>query len=729
MDTTRKTLAVILSLAMLAPVTSCGSKKEPAVKPLSSKGGYVEKSLRNSDTGLNQYASEFTTIGEKTGVFVPSPPELMYISKDGTRVFFSEDEHIDQNNNDDIYNVIAASEKGFLLNKVDGTYVINPDGKSSKVEGIEFYVFNAEFTENGRLFAESRVHLYEIDVNTGAAKKLGDINGDNVYFFDIIGDKIIYGDGDGTHIYDIEKECETEVPEVLAELLDKYNSSEIGNVLDICEGNDDDIYIACADGVYHYSWGGNYVEQIIDGLVSRFGDPSETLGSIYYSDDGVIYAVFDSGMYSYTYDPELENAVTSELKVYSLEKNDSISQIVSSFAANNRNVKVDYQVGMKDGITYSDAVKALTTQIMSGNAPDVIVLDGLDNENLIEKNMLMDLSECEDKWLPEGGIIENVAKWNTKDDKLYSVACKFRIPVIGAEKKELDNIKSFADAADLCEKYRKNDDPKYTIMDFLEETDPIRMGLMYEGNKLLSGTPDKAAFEKFYESCEKLYNNDKSEDEMAYATIVDSEDADPISEYFFGTRFMCTKTSKDCIALGAMNGFEKDLNIVLSMRKSKSGIDADYRYGMENDKSFVPNCNIAVSGACKNKEEAFRFIASALGEKSQEISHSDGFPVNKAALEWFYEKNDNKDNDYMVMRSSLDSDDPNVGDEYEIKWISDEEAEEFNDYIQTLNEPVFIKYSVRDIIETAGKKCIEGAVTAEQAAEDTVKQLELRMKE
>jgi ABC-type glycerol-3-phosphate transport system substrate-binding protein len=729
MNTLKKALAVILSLAMLAPLTSCGSKKEPSVKPLSSKGGYVEKSLLKSDTGLNQFASEFTTIGEKTGVFIPCPVELMYISKDGTRVFFSEDERIEQDSEYDIYDVRAASDNGYLVNKADGYYVINADGKSNKVEGVEFYIFNAEFTESGRLFGESREHLYEIDINTGTAKKLGDINGHNVYFFDIIGNKIIYGDSEGSHIYDTEKECETEVPEVLAELLDKYNSDKIGNVLDICEGNDNDIYIACADGVYHYSWDGNCAEQIIDGLVSRFGDPSETLGSIYYSDEGVIYAVFESGMYSYTYDPELENAVTSELKVYSLEKNDSISQIVSSFAANNRNVKVDYQIGMNNGMTYSDAMKALTTQIMSGNAPDIIVLDGLDNDNLIEKNMLMDLSEYEDKWLPEGGIIENVAKWNIKDDKLYSVACKFRIPVVGAEKKELDNIKSFADAADLCEKYRKKDDPKYTILDFLEITDPIRMGLMYEGNKLLSSTPDKAAFEKFYESCEKLYNNDKSKDEMSWSTIVDSEDADSTSEYFFGTRFMCTKTSKDCIALGAFNSFEKDLNTVLSMRKSKCGIDADYRYGMDNDRSFVPNCNIAVSEACKNKEEALRFIASALGEKSQEISHSDGFPVNKEALEWFYEKNDNKDNDYTVMRSSLDSDDPNIGDEYEINWISDEEAEEFNDYIQTLSEPVFIKYSVRDIIETAGKKCIDGAVTAEQAAEDTVKQLELRMKE
>ena len=730
MNSLKKTLAVILSLAMLAPLTSCSSEKEKAteVKLLSSKGGYAESKVEGRTYDM-QSVSEFVTIGEKTGVISAWEKELVYISKDGTRVFRSEVEDLTKNDDDDIYAVYAASDNGLVICKDGDTCTINAEGECNKVTGAD-YIYNFEFADNGRLYGLNYNALYEVDINTGAAKKLAD-KGERINFFDIIGNRIFYGDRDGVHIYDIEKNGETEVPDVLADLMSKYKAekSDADHALDICAGNNDDIYIGCEDGLYHYSWGGNFAEQIIDGLISRFGDPSDQFGTIYCAPDGTIYATFNSGMYKYVYDPEIENAVTSELKVYSLEKNSTISQIVSSFAADNRNIKVDYQVGMKEGLTYSDAMKELTTQILSGNAPDVIVIDGLDNDNLIEKNMLTDLSKYEDKWLPDDELLDNIAKWNTVDGKLYSVACKFRIPAVGAERKDLEKIKCFADAADLCEKYRKEKAPHYTILDFFDETDPIRMGLMYEGNKLLSGTPDKAAFEKFYESCAKLYNNDKSPSEMDTAFISSTDNDEAGSEYFFGTRYMAEKMNKNVIALGSLNGFENEINVVTSLMKLDNDIDAAYRYGMESDKCFIPNCNIAVSESGKNKEDAFRFIASALGEEAQEIEHSDGFPVNKAALEYFYEKNRDADNVYGLYVPPFDSNEDGEGAEVDMEWMTDDEAKEFDSYIQTLSEPVFIKYSIREMIEEAGKKCIEGTVTAEQAAEDTVKQLELRMKE
>ena len=91
--------------------------------------------------------------------------------------------------------------------------------------------------------------------------------------------------------------------------------------------------------------------------------------------------------------------------------------------------------------------------------------------------------------------------------------------------------------------------------------------------------------------------------------------------------------------------------------------------------------------------------------------------------------NKDADNVYSLYVPPFDSNEEGEGYEVDMEWMTNEEAEEFDSYIQTLTEPVFIKYSVREIIENAGKKCIEGTVTAEQAAEDTVKQLELRMKE
>ena len=43
-------------------------------------------------------------------------------------------------------------------------------------------------------------------------------------------------------------------------------------------------------------------------------------------------------------------------------------------------------------MTVSDALKTLTTEIMAGNGPDVLLLDGMPVETYIEKGVLKDLS-------------------------------------------------------------------------------------------------------------------------------------------------------------------------------------------------------------------------------------------------------------------------------------------------------------------------------------------------
>ena len=76
MNTLKKTLAVILSLAMLAPLTSCSSEKAAEVKLLSSKGGYAESKVEGRTYDM-QSVSEFVTIGEKTGVISAWEKEIV----------------------------------------------------------------------------------------------------------------------------------------------------------------------------------------------------------------------------------------------------------------------------------------------------------------------------------------------------------------------------------------------------------------------------------------------------------------------------------------------------------------------------------------------------------------------------------------------------------------------------------------------------------------------------
>lgn len=724
-----KITAFIAALVMSASAVSCSSGKPAEIKKLSAKGGYAEKKLEFAYGDLGP-ASEFTDIGGKVGAVLPFTDELCYISKDGTRIFRDVLPDLDEADNDDIGTIFAASEYGYLYWKMNrNVWVLSPDGTENQVSGLENIMY-AEFSEDGRLFAcNTNGDILEVDISTGDTKK---VTGGNGIFsaFDIIGSNIIYIDDDGAHFYDIDSGKETEVPAALKDFLGSYRYERLtsGVAVDICRGNDDDIYIGCSDGLYRYVMGGNIIEQLIDGFVSRFGDPSDEMISLYCGEDGTLYAAFVSGVYSYRFDPELETAAASELKIYTLEKNNTVSKLISGFASENRGVKVDLQVGMKEGMTYSDAMKELTTQILSGNAPDVMILDGLDIENLIDKNMLTDLSENSEKWLPENDLLSNVVNWNDHDGKLCSVACRFRLPAVGAEEDELKKISSYADIADLCEEYREKYDPIDTIMGYYDVNDSVRVGLIYEWNRLFGSSPDKEALTEFFDSCKRIHDAEYANNTEAAATYWSP---DVTSENAFSARFWGALGYK-VIATGAVNDISRDMSLLTSVDESVLGKKLSYRLGISEDsRSFLPVCNIGITQSAKNTDDAYSFLAYALKDKTQENGNDyDGFPVNVKALKKIYSRNVNDEYDYTT---SLDvySDDGELKDtvELDIRSMDNAEVKAFDDYIKSLDEPVYIEYAVREIAEAAGEKCLSGTETAEQAAEETVKQLELRMKE
>ena len=85
-----------------------------------------------------------------------------------------------------------------------------------------------------------------------------------------------------------------------------------------------------------------------------------------------------------------ENVKTATAKeqtgitIYSLWYAECMENIVDIFRKNNPDIAVDYTWGIDDtgGISVADAVSALNTQLLAGEGPDVIVMDGLNIKNM-----------------------------------------------------------------------------------------------------------------------------------------------------------------------------------------------------------------------------------------------------------------------------------------------------------------------------------------------------------
>ena len=722
-----KLSAFITALTITISVTGC--KKNDSADNMS-KGGYVEEEM---DENLQVYSlSEFCLIDGKISIFDTGANEKYCLSEDG-KSFLKDSDIIMKESDYDFSEIIAASDAGYLIrlfsdsSKEVSYYFVDTEGEKNKLN-VSGYIGSAEFSSDGKLFVTNDGKLSVVSLTNYSVKPIMSV-GFETKVMDVIGDNIIIVDENGTHMYDYKNEKEMDVPQILSDFFSERNGSQNDDIitLDMCSGENNSIYIACSEGIFRYVMNGNQIEQLIDGTVCSLGDPSLELSSIIYSEDDTIYAAFKDGkILKYRYDPDLVTKVSSVLTIYSLEKNDTLSQTIRNFATSNRNIKIDYQVGMRNGITYDDAMKDLTTQILSGNAPDVIMLDGIDIDNYIDKNMLADLSESEEIWNPNGTLLDNVAKWNKKSDSIYSVACRFRIPAVGIHSEEVETIKCLEDIADKVEEYREKYDDPYPIIYVESPEAAIKLGLIYDGNDVIgNGGVNKDKLAEMFDSCERIYNNSQNQSNpMRYS--MHSQDIE--NEYIFATRVNAALLDDHTLALGTINTFDSDLNIITSIDTLSVPSDIEIKYGIgDNDKLFIPTCNLGIIEAGKNKDAAVKFIATALDVENQKINHKDGFPVNTDTLEWFYNKNKNvNNNSFNIVESSMCG---NREATMNWEWMTNAEVEDFDNYIHDLNEPVIMDIVTETIIVDAGVKCVEGSMSPTEAANEVIRQLDLRMKE
>ena len=727
----RKITAAFLALSLTAVMTGCGNSASASKHKADAKGSYLEEKIEmDASVGL---MSEIVKDESGFSFYDLSTLKKYSLRNDENNLAEVNDAVSDAVSTiEDIIGISTSPSGECLVTYFDlntGGYAYKFVDKNGEIHPIksEQMLINAEFSEDGRLFASALGCICEINTSSYSTKELLTTGVESVGF-DIIGDRIISIDDEGTHIYNYKENKEESVPDVLNKFFSDRKSNEYsGDVeFDLCGGEDDSMYIVAKDGVFRYVMNGNQIEQIINGASSSIGDPSYHPNSIILGNDGSIYVGFMEGMMTrYTFDGEFTEKASRTLKVYSLESNDTLASAINAFASANKDVKIDQQIGMKNGSTYEDAMKNLTTQILSGEAPDVILVDGIDINNFIDKNMLMDLSAYEDIWNPDKDILDNIAKWNSNGSKLYSVACKFRIPAIAADKSVIGNIKSYSDIAAQVEKVRNDNKDVLTVVCLNSPEAAINNALIYTGSEVFSGSGiDKEKLEKMFEDCAKLYTNDHA-DGVGVSTSFGSDGL--ADEYNFASKLANAVVDSSAMAVGTLNTFDCDLNLATSTENYDKTTNVEVRYGLtENSKLFIPTCNLGVVESGKNKDDAIKFIQTALGTAQQKIDNTDGFPVNKDALDYFYNKNAEGGNDTSL---GVVSSDGNISGVINVEWIDKDEAKTFDNYINTLSEPLVIDDSVKEIIIEAGKKCIEGKSSASEAAEQVLRQLDIKMKE
>ena len=168
------------------------------------------------------------------------------------------------------------------------------------------------------------------------------------------------------------------------------------------------------------------------------------------------------------------------LRLYTLKENENLWQSAKLFMEKYPKYPVVIEVGIseEDGKTVSDAIRSLNTEIMAGNGPDIILMDGLPIEDYIEKGGLEDLSDMVESVKENGEeFFENVLSSYEKGEKVYAIPSRFsvsdyywkrRCGDTRGSKNSIRHIENTDGRADKRDRTECNEEYSVTSIDFLE---------------------------------------------------------------------------------------------------------------------------------------------------------------------------------------------------------------------------------------------------------------------
>ncbi len=646
------------------------------------------------------------------------------------------------------FNIYGQTLKSELL-------VIRPDGSESLIDvpvnGDSKYPHAVEITDNGRIFVSisNSSDLYEVKED-GSCEYYMTVQGESPVFMQFQGN-LMFLEVPGYEpplIYDMEKKEYVE-DEVLADFIkENYPGGNTYNMTGAYQmyffpGEEGVIYIAGKKGLHRHVIGGSAMEQVIDGGLCTFSNPSYGLTDMIMLADNEFLALFSEissynggRLARYVYDPDMATVPDDRLKVYSLKENETIRQAIAMFMTAYPGIAVEYEIGIEEGssVTREDALKKLNTKIMAGEGPDVLILDDMPIDSYIEKGVLLNLSTILDSLSGEEEIFDSIVQAMKKDDKVCVIPCEIQIPVMMGAEKYISQVKDLESIADMMEEIRKDNSDK-DILNICTERGIMRYFAMscVPAWTTESGEFNKEAIAQFLEQTKRIYDaqidglpekiieeykgrNDSWLEHQGYS--LDDSDylrtGDNIIFYYAGTIQLTyaalpnTRAYDEIVSIKKAEGFESSKWTVMNGQSSNV---------------FCAKTLLGINAASENPGAAENFIKLCLGREIQSNLFY-GIAVNKKAFDESFIVPDNTER-YAYYN----------GGEEGIEFImtvypSDEkQIADFRKCIETADTPYIEDTVLESVVYDEGILYMQGEKSLEEAVNAIEKKISIYMAE
>lgn len=601
------------------------------------------------------------------------------------------------------------------------------------------------FGKDNRLYGFTlKGSVYEISREDGSVQELCKVDGmpDYVCFTEKY---MVILTSQAVEIYDLEAKSPAPKDEVLQNFIMEEAGGDIGSnsgshLVVMSSGAEDVIYLAMEKGLYRHVIGGTVLEQVADGRLNSLGDPQMYLkGMQALPDDEFVILYNGPKLCYYTYDPTVPAVPEEQLSIYSLEDDYTVRQAISLYQKKNPGVYIRYEVGMTgdDGVTREDAIKNLNTKIMSGNGPDLIVLDGLPEQSYKEKGILSDLTELEKGLTGENSLFPNLVDAFREEGKLYSLPVRFRLPMIIGDPDTLKGISSFSDVADAVEKLRSEHPEGAVIRLITEEQTLYTLGLACSGAWLKEdGSMDEAKLTEFLTEAKRVYEAEISGWDAAEL----NEMRDRVTHLWgeldgltwedysasASSSALGIAMGEMLLGIGTVKGMNADFNMISTLADQEGTIDYA-PYPGQTPNSFIPSTCIGIYANSIDNQLAADFFAFLFGSELQDLDLPGGMPVNAASFEKqkidIYEGQE--DGGISISSGSEGGDHFSL----DIKWVTEEHFQRIRDLAEKADTASRNDSVIEQTILEIGPKALDGDISVEEAVKEIVKKAAIYLAE
>ena len=619
---------------------------------------------------------------------------------------------------------------------------------------LHFVSFDAEGNADDLLFPEESVNVvcftrdgkcagrswggaaYSLDRKTAAIENT--FATDDVEQIAACGEEVLLLTPSEVLRYDIESGEPLEADEALNTALyadgkDYTDISTLGAPILFDETEDGRLIYCSHSGIFLHEMGGSVVEQVVDGTLNSLSDPSLNLVALTELDGSFFLTCIGSEggskILKYTYDPNVSSQPEKEVSIYSLREDSGIRQVITMFQNQHPDTYINYETGMNgaDGVTVSDALRTLNTDILAGNGPDILVMDRMSVDTYAGKGMLTDLSGILEEVKAEDGILENIACTWQNAEGIPAVPVGFGIFMAAGKTELLEQLNGPKDLVQLA--------GEEGVLDYVSvaELPDYLYYLCAPGWEKEDHTIDQEKLEDYVRTVREVYENMvqtmTGSDKELMERWWDEESAwldEWICHGDMGFAGMEILTERMKLYPGVLLDM-MTFSTVISAEEKVGGFD-NRLFGIDGTGTFYPICTVGILNTAREPEEARSFVRFLLSKEGELANGYDGFPVNKAALEEKIYTNPYEGSD-VVSTYSTENTETGEREELEVVWPKKEQLDWLMQSAERLEARAENEEVQERVVVGETRRCMRGEISVEEAVNSILQKLNLYLAE